>query len=131
MAYDKLSTSQDNDDSSRIDVIHAIRKVMAQPIPEPPAHRLEAAFGPMWRQTITRTKQRAALSVSLGLNGLRCGEVVGFRTRDLDRTASTLRIRTIKKGRPRIITLDPEFSEALWRCALAWRRLHDPLPYPE
>lgn len=73
----------------------------------------------------SRTQQRDALAMLLGLHGLRVQELCSATIGDLDTHASLLFVQTLKKGRPRTVRLHPSLVGAILR----WRRgaQHEPL----
>lgn len=55
---------------------------------------------------------RVAISILLGLHGLRCGEVCGLIVGDFDPGRGATHVATLKKGRPR--SVDVERRLAIW-----------------
>lgn len=65
----------------------------------------------------TEAQRRDALAVVLGLHGLRVSEVVNLTVDDFDPIDETLRVITLKKGRPRRISLGRGVALQLKRLA--------------
>jgi len=84
-------------------------------LPERQAERLELELRSMWWNGRCRKVRQVGLFISLGLYGLRREEIIRLQRRDLDIASAMLRVRSIKRGRPRIIPLHPMFAQALFR----------------
>lgn len=63
------------------------------------------------------TDRRDALAYGLGLHGLRVTEVVNLTCGDLNRVDEFLYVATLKRGKPRRVTLGPGFYAELRRLA--------------
>ena len=60
-------------------------------------------------------RRRDALAMALRLHGLRVGEVIQTRNRELFEATRMLSVATIKKGRPRKVPLDRSTIDAIRR----------------
>lgn len=78
------------------------------------------------RQHPRRSNRRRALAITLGLHGLRAGEVAAARQGDL--VGNTLAVRTLKRGQRRRLILAPQLADELRTHAPPWHRdTHKPL----
>lgn len=78
----------------------------------------------LWR-TVTRNRERVTMPrrrgciLALALHGLRVAEITQARLDQLALPAATLYVRSVKRGRPRLIQLDPELASSLRTCNAA------------
>ncbi len=96
-----------------------------RPLPEPTAWRLERWCQKHWLDARLAGDRRAALATSLGLYGLRCGEVAAARVGHVRH--GLLYIRTLKHGRPRELPIDEGLLDALAASPPLPRSINSPL----
>jgi hypothetical protein len=95
---------------------------MAQALPLHLARVAEAGVTNALREARTRLDVRRAASIALGLHGLRGQEVCNLNRGDLDAGKRTLTVHTIKRGRRRILTLDPLLCHTLVKINSSGKR---------
>lgn len=80
-----------------------------------PLDRLERLEDALERElhSSRKARRRDALAVTLGLHGLRVGEIYRTHRRQFFAAARTLDVATIKNGLPRKLTLHPSFADAI------------------
>lgn len=77
----------------------------------------------------TLTRRRDAIGTTLGLHGLRIGEVSRAMAEDFSPASRSIHVRTLKGGKPRDLPLHPTLVEALvaWRCEMGLAPSNGPL----
>lgn len=86
---------------------------MAHALPPHAERTTEAIVTNCLRQAANKLSIRRALAIALGLHGLRGQEVCNLNRSDLDAGRRLLRVKTIKRGRTRILELDPLITRQL------------------